>query len=413
MNYLKPILLVFISLVIWTTIIGYGFIGGFLLRPLTSDDSPESFVKAAKERIAEEYVGNLALVLIENGEVSADYYFGVDQTIDENSVFLVASVSKWVTSFGIMKLVEEGELDLDAPIEDYLTRWYLPESEYDHSKVTIRRLLSHSSGLVDDLGYGGFGPGEVVQTLEESLTSAADGYYPEAAAIIGYEPGSRYMYSGAGYTILQMIIEEVRGQGFQEYMMETVFEPLGMSSSTFVVSAKPDLPIVRMYTSDGEIAQAPKFTALAAASLYTSPKDLAIFLKANVSENPVLSEASLAKMSEAQTFINELGVYGLGPHLYSQNDPNSLVIGHDGSGGEPDINTAARIDLVSKSGVIVLETGNHDIASGIADEWLFWKAGIADYVVMMRNKNYLLTLLIFGYVLIIGLSLVIIRKQAK
>ena len=68
-----------------------------------------------------------------------------------------------------MKLVEQGQLDLDKPIDDYLTRWHLPESEFDNRKVTIRRLLSHSAGLVDDLGYNGFGPIETIQTLEESL----------------------------------------------------------------------------------------------------------------------------------------------------------------------------------------------------------------------------------------------------
>lgn len=75
-----------------------------------------------------------------------------------------------------------------------------------------------------------------------------------------------------------------------------------------------------------------------------------------------------------------MGVYGLGPHLYSQNDPNSLIIGHDGSGNNA-INTAARIDLKSKNGIIVLETGNHDMASSI------------------------------GYVMIIALSIFIIRKK--
>ena len=119
----------------------------------------------------------------------------------------MASVSKWVTSFGIMKLVENEKLDLDKPIEDYLTRWKLPKNEFDNSKVTIRRLLSHSSGLVDGLGYQGFAPNEKVQTIEQSLNKASDRLYSEGVAKVGFEPGSKFMYSGAGYTILQLIIE--------------------------------------------------------------------------------------------------------------------------------------------------------------------------------------------------------------
>jgi len=224
--------------------------------------------------------------------------------------------------------------------------------------------------------------------------------------------GSKYMYFGAGYTILQLLIEEVSGQSFQEYMTQEVFEPLKMENSTFVLNEKPNIQLAQIYRDDGTTRQMNKFTALAAASLFTSTADLSIFLEANVSNNEVLSIETIKKMSEPQTSINDIAVYGLGPHLYSQNNENSKIIGHDGSGNNA-INTAARIDLKSKNGIIILETGNFDIASGIADEWIFWKAGIADYVVMQRNKSYLLTLLIIGYVIIILSSVFLIRKKNK
>ena len=115
-------------------------------------------------------------------------------------------------------------------------------------------------------------------------------------------------------------------------------------------------------------------------------------------------------MTTAEAFINTIGVYGLGPHLYSQNDQNSKIIGHDGSGNNA-INTAARIDLISKSGIIILETGHQTMASSLADEWMFWKAGIADYVVMQRNIPYVVRLLIMGSVLIIIISIFIIRRR--
>ena len=69
-----------------------------------------------------------------------------------------------------MTLVEAGKLDLDAPVSTYLTRWSLPTSEFDNSGVTVRRLLSHTAGLTDGLGYGGFAPGQLVQPIEASLT---------------------------------------------------------------------------------------------------------------------------------------------------------------------------------------------------------------------------------------------------
>ncbi len=412
MKRFKRIILIIFVILIWTAFIGYGFIDGFLLKPITSKNTSVAFIEAVKEKIEDEFVGNFAMVLIENGKISKDFFYSIDQPVNKHTVFPVASISKWVTSFGVLKLVEQGKLDLDKPIDDYLTRWHLPKSEFDNNKVTIRKLLSHSSGLVDDLGYAGFTPNQTVQTIEQSLNKAADGLYSEGVARVGYEPGTAYMYSGAGYTILQLLIEEVTHQSFQEYMTQVIFEPLKMENSTFVLSQKPELQLAQLFKDDGTISQPKKFTALAAASLYTCTADLSKFLMANISSNNVLSKETITKMSMPETFINDIGVYGLGPHLYSQNDQNSTIIGHDGSGGNA-INTAARIDLKSKNGIIVLEMGNHNIASSIADEWIFWKVGIADYVVMMRNKSYVLTLLIIGYLIIISLSIFGIRKINK
>ncbi len=410
MRKFKNTSLIILTILIWTAFVGYGFMDGFLLRPITSKNTSEAFIEASKEKIENEFVGNLAMTLIENGKVSKNFFYSKGKPINENTIFPVASVSKWITSFGVLKLVEQGKLDLDKPVDDYLTRWHLPESKFDNKKVTVGKLLSHSSGLIDDLGYDGFKANETIQTIEESLTKASDTEYSEGIAIVGYEPGSKYMYSGAGYTILQLLIEEISGQSFQEYMTKEVFEPLKMENSTFVLYEKPNINLAQIYKVDGTTRQMNRFTSLAAASLFTSVADLSKFLDANISSNPVLSKETITKMSTPETFINDIGVYGLGPHLYSQNDQNSNIIGHDGSGNNA-INTAARIDLISKNGIIILETGNYSIASGISDEWIFWKAGIADYVVMQRNKSYLLTLLIIGYLIIAVLSLYIIRKQ--
>ncbi len=412
MRTFKHIAFIFLTILIWTAFIGYGFMDGFLLRPITSEKTSEAFIEATKEKIDNEFVGNFAMTLIENGKVSKNFFYSIDKPVNENVLFPVASISKWVTSFGVLKLVEQGKLNLDKPVDDYLTRWHLPESEFDNKNVTVRKLLSHSSGLVDDLGYDGFTPNETVQTIEESLTKASDTEYSYGIAKVGYEPGSKYMYSGAGYTILQLLIEEISGQSFQAYMTQEVFEPLKMENSTFILSEKPNIQLAQIYKNDGTTRDMNKFTALAAASLLTTSADLSKFLQANISNNTVLSKETIKKMSTPETFINNIGVYGLGPHLYSQNDQNSNIIGHDGSGNNA-INTAARIDLESKSGIIILETGNYDIASGIADEWIFWKAGIADYVVMQRNKSYLLTLLIMGYIIIVLSSIFIIQKKNK
>ncbi len=410
MKKLKQIGTILFFLLLWTGFIGYGFIDGFLLRPLTKDKSATGFLEASKEIIQNTSVGNLGFVLIEDGQIANEFYYSKGRQVDQNTMFPVASISKWVTSFGVMKLVQDQKIDLDTPVSQYLTKWQLPESEFDNSKVTVRRLLSHSSGFVDDLGYSGFENKDSIQSLEASLTKAKDAPYSDGMAKVGYEPGSRYMYSGGGYTLLQLIIEEVSGQSFQEFMKNEVFIPLGMNHSIFERQDSNNPKVAQVFKVDGSTRPMNWFTALAAAGLYTSTSDLSKFMAAHISDNPVLSKQTIEEMSKANSFINTIGIYGLGPHLYSQNKTNSLIIGHDGSGNDA-INTAARIDLTSKSGIIFLETGNWNLASSIADEWLFWKAGIADYVVMQRNKSFLLTILIFGYALIIVSAIVILKRK--
>lgn len=412
MQTLKSIGIILTLLLAWTALMFVGTLNGFLLRPITQGDTSEAFINAAQEAIEQEFVGNLALALIADGEVTGTFFHSVDKPVDENTLFQMASVSKWVTAWGVLSLVEQGMLDLDVPVDTYLTRWHLPPSTFDNEQVTIRRLLSHTGGLVDGLGYAGFQPGETVQSIEASLTQAADAWWSEGVARVGHEPGSRYMYSGASYTLLQLLIEEVSGQSFQDYMTESIFKPLQMNHSTFVWEDSSGWDLATFYDSDGSKSPHFRFTALAAASLYTTASDLALFLRANFSANPVLSSASLELMYTAHAFRGEAAVHALGPIIYAKSGEGVIIHGHDGN-NYPAINTAARINRATKDGIIVLSTGNPSIASILADHWIFWKTGIADYVVFMANKNRLLTLLLLGYAALIGASLYWIRKQRQ
>lgn len=127
-----------------------------------------------------------------------------------------------------------GWVDLDAPVETYLKRWRLPASEFDNRQVTIRRLLSHTAGLTDGLGYGGFAPGQPVQPLAELLSKAADASPGRDGVVkVGVQPGSEWRYSGGGYALLQLMIEDVTGEPFAAYMKRAVLKPLGMDSSSF------------------------------------------------------------------------------------------------------------------------------------------------------------------------------------
>lgn len=162
--------------------------------------------------------------------------YGVRETVSgeplrPDDVFQVASVSKSVAAYAVMRLVQEGRLDLDVPIARYLTRWRLPDSEHGAEGVTARRLLSHTAGLSTD-SYPGLPPGVPLPALEESL-----GGVPGIELVHQVEaPGAVYRYSGGGYTVLQLAVEEVTGKTFADSLAESVLTPLGMSDSSYVQS---------------------------------------------------------------------------------------------------------------------------------------------------------------------------------
>ena len=161
-------------------------------------------------------LGCAALVIVNNGRIVAEHGFGIannetkDSVRTDQTIFLLSSLSKAVTAWGIMKLVQDRRLNLDEPVIRHLSRWRFPGSEAYRDKVTARQLLNHTAGFVDGYGHGGFLPGEKLQTIEESLIHPKDANQGNAkAAIIEMEPGTAMSYSSAGYAVLQLLIEEI------------------------------------------------------------------------------------------------------------------------------------------------------------------------------------------------------------
>lgn len=161
------------------------------------------------ERMAERNIPGVAIALIHDNEVVWEEGFGVASTVTgepvtSETVFEVASLSKPVLAYTALRLVDRGLLSLDEPLVDYLPGPWLPPSKYSDI-VTMRHTLSHTSGITSNLG-----------THSPSIP-----------------PGSAYFYSATGIRYTQAVIEEVTGQPLEEAAREEVFEPLGMTSSSF------------------------------------------------------------------------------------------------------------------------------------------------------------------------------------
>jgi len=241
-----------VVIIAWNLSVFLTFSEGWLKSPIVKSNSPQKFAAAVEKTVAAEHSGNFGIVLIEGSEVAERYFMSTDTPVDGSSVFQVASLGKWITAWGVMVLVEEGAIDLDMPVSKYLSRWELPDSAFDSSGVTVRRLLSHTAGLTDDLGYDGFDRPNDIQSLEASLRRALDASPGNSGIVeLGAEPGSEWNYSGGGYTLLQLLIEEISGQSFADFMSERVFEPLGMEGTTFSHEEALRLGLAQNFDLDG------------------------------------------------------------------------------------------------------------------------------------------------------------------
>jgi CubicO group peptidase (beta-lactamase class C family) len=284
----------------------------------TTDEKNSEFDEKILKLLEKFKVSGAVVALVDNGKVSYIKGFGYSDIQNKipmrtDSVFQVASISKPVTAWGVMKLVEEGKIKLNDPVEKYIKRWHFPESKFDSKEVTIQRLLNHTAGLSVS-SYPGLEPDKVLPSIEESL----NGYPPLVQPLnIINEPGSAWKYAGSGYTLLQLLIEEVSGESFESYMQKVVLEPLGMKESTFDYNKVNQEMLCKAYDENGESVLNYLFTEKAAAGLYTTAPDLAKFVAASLAgpnnETPgrnILSEDTVSKMFTATE--ESKGIWGLG-----------------------------------------------------------------------------------------------------
>jgi len=329
-------------------------------------------------------VPGAAIAIIENGEIVLQKGYGFSDIenevkVDTKTGFNIGSISKTFAAWGVMKLVQDGKLDLDAPAEKYLSRWHLPESEFDSNEVTIRRLLSHTAGLSLH-GYPGWSPTDELPTIEESLNGKNNG--PGRVEII-MEPGTRYKYSGGGYTILQLIIEEVTGQKFEDYMQSQVLDPLGMTNSSYKIDDKIMTASSSEYDSFGEAIDFELFTAQAAAGFHTTIEDFTRFAYANLyrikdheKHNPVIPGNIIEQMMKPVPQAE--GRYGYGLAYFVESIPGTSVVLRGHRGANTGWQAIFHVNPETNDGFIMVTNGGggQRVYYHIFSAWVRWQTGV-------------------------------------
>jgi CubicO group peptidase (beta-lactamase class C family) len=162
---------------------------------------------------------------------------------------------------------------LDRPVDGYLSGWHVPKSRFDAEGVTLRRILRHTAGLSVH-GFPGFAPDDRMPSLIELLKGKGTG---DGAVRLLQAPGQEWRYSGGGYAVAQLLLEEQTGEAFEAFMLENVLVPLGMTSSDYRWTPELEARSATPYDRRGRPMYRNQFRAVAAAGLQTTPRDLARF----------------------------------------------------------------------------------------------------------------------------------------
>ncbi len=188
------------------------------------------------ERMAFFKVKGLSIAVVNNYKVVwAKGYGWADEKekrpVTTETLFEPGSISKSLNAVGILKLVQDKKLDLNADINTYLKSWKFPyDSLSKGKKITLNNLLSHSAGLTVH-GFPGYDRKEKMPTVQQVL----DGKKPSNTPAIRsqFEPGLRFQYSGGGTTISQLILTDVTQQPYDKFMYDNVLKPMGMTNSFY------------------------------------------------------------------------------------------------------------------------------------------------------------------------------------
>lgn len=328
--------------------------------------------------LMEEYdVPGVAVALVREGELVWSNAYGyaditADRPMTVDTVNRAESISKSVTAWGVMTLVQEGRLGLDEPIVAHVDERLLPETRFPIDEVTVRQLLSHTGGV--SLGTIGreYQPGAAAPALAQSLR--------DELQLVG-QAGSGFLYSNTGFNLLELLMEEVAGEEFAKYMQREVLGPLGMNHSSFTWSEDLVPPVPVGYDLEGNPVPVYVYPEKASGGLFATVEDVARFVAAGMTgpdarDNDVLQPATIRQMHRPEAEITGLfrvvsPSYGLG-HFLETLSSGEQVVWHGGQGHG--WMTDFHFIPATGDGIVVMANSQRSwpLIAGILSDWSQW-----------------------------------------
>lgn len=299
--------------------------------------TPERLQASLSEAASRLDVASASVTVFSEDGITHSAYHGTG--ITSGSLFQAASLSKSVTALGILLVSHERGIDLDEDVRPYITSLDWDEIKGGSLPITLRQLLSHTSGATEH-GFPGYSRFEDLPTSVEIVMGSARTNTP---AIRLKPKKGKFSYSGGGYQILQLFIEDQTGQPFDKAMAELVLKPLKMERSSFSQPIDPmtihplsiatadqqKIPLFNLFSETPDTWN--NYPEQAAAGLWTTSADFALFGAALQRAQAGREVLGIPNELLAQLFVPVTEGYGLGLALQQSSDGSLSHFGHAGA----------------------------------------------------------------------------------
>ena len=310
----------------------------------------------------------LSLTIPLSGNVVNAASSAASGTDSSDYILNIGSVSKMYVTAAVMQLVDQGKVELDAPVTDYISDFKLADERY--KDITVRMLMNHTSGLMGSQYSGIFLLGEKSEEYHDTFLKNISGEHLKA------DPGTFNCYCNDGFTLLEIIVERVSGKTFTEYMEENIRRPLSVSNTGSVWDMDMDrqAPIY----INGNVKLEPEYvSAIGAGGVVSNAEEVAAFGSAFFKGNDVLlSEEVKKEMAENNKTGDSTENFGLGWDEVEKGDYKKAGVTVLSKGGDTDYQHASLVVAPDEEiSVAVLSSGggsgiNEKMALAIMDEAL-------------------------------------------
>lgn len=337
-----------------------------LALPLGAADRFDGVRDFIRKGLAETGMPSISVAVAKGGKILWEEGFGwADREkrlpATEHTMYSLASISKPFTATGLMVLAQQGKLDLDHPVNEFLGNAKVHARAGNAADATVRRVANHSSGLPLHVQFFYRNTPRRPPPMDETILRYGN---------LVTAPGERFQYSNLGFGIFDYVIERISGKRYSDFMREDVFVPLGLTHTSVHIGPGLESFVSTRYGRDGMPVEFYEFDHTGASALWSSAHDLARFgmfhLKQHLpDQKAILSDQSIDAMQKPTFPSGDKVGYGVA-WVVTDTSGGYRVISHTGS--MPGVATTLRLVPSEELAITVLCNGSDALPHSVADE---------------------------------------------